>query len=559
MSEFAYTERDPIEDAQTMSEWFSDYMYGLTNEVGFIPDTLRVRIALLFGPDASVDEAVSQLRDLILEFADNVEDQTNAVLYTCGYPDEALAQLGMGDTENTMRKIEQRFGVGDAKSMICEIEQRFEAASEITDSPLPLESKMAQPALQQTIQPLPVESREETPGEQPNEQFFISRRMHRLMKEIGAGAIDDELRLRASDGPMLASGLIAIYGSLEARINEAQLRQYIDNTYRGLTDEESAEMLGSRASSLAQAWSRFRRRIIEISQNHSSSYALTVLKQHIDPTGERSIEAQSKRPQVTRHIANTAIKHIVSVPAGSKLGSIQDLVDDSATKQWQDKGLCAQTDPEAFFPDKGGSTREAKRICQGCEVRSECLAYALDNDERFGIWGGLSERERRRIKRGQFSVNEALADADTRLEARLIPKPEIAKCIEQFFSIICLEEDRDEEFEAEVSYDDELREQLIDVVFNKLYRQGVENPDEERVRNLQYYFAASSFTGQNAQWYIDNETRLAKDLRGFEYVMQGIHQQYAAIQREADTDGESSVLRLCRDVLEAETTNSVAG
>ena len=68
--------------------------------------------------------------------------------------------------------------------------------------------------------------------------------------------------------------------------------------------------------------------------------------------------------------------------------------------QWQERALCAQTDPEAFFPEKGGSTREAKRICLGCEVKDECLDYALAHDERFGIWGGLSERERRRIKRG---------------------------------------------------------------------------------------------------------------------------------------------------------------
>ncbi len=69
-------------------------------------------------------------------------------------------------------------------------------------------------------------------------------------------------------------------------------------------------------------------------------------------------------------------------------------------EQWQERALCAQTDPEAFFPEKGGSTREAKRICLGCEVRDECLEYALAHDERFGIWGGLSERERRRLKRG---------------------------------------------------------------------------------------------------------------------------------------------------------------
>ena len=69
-------------------------------------------------------------------------------------------------------------------------------------------------------------------------------------------------------------------------------------------------------------------------------------------------------------------------------------------EQWQERALCAQTDPEAFFPEKGGSTREAKRICLGCEVKDECLESALANDERFGIWGGLSERERRRLKRG---------------------------------------------------------------------------------------------------------------------------------------------------------------
>jgi len=66
---------------------------------------------------------------------------------------------------------------------------------------------------------------------------------------------------------------------------------------------------------------------------------------------------------------------------------------------WQSDALCAQTDPESFFPEKGGSTRDAKRICTSCEVRGECLEYALANDERFGIWGGLSERERRKLRR----------------------------------------------------------------------------------------------------------------------------------------------------------------
>jgi WhiB family redox-sensing transcriptional regulator len=84
-------------------------------------------------------------------------------------------------------------------------------------------------------------------------------------------------------------------------------------------------------------------------------------------------------------------------PFGEAIVALAD--EDGEEQDWQERALCAQTDPEAFFPEKGGSTREAKRICQGCEVRAECLEYALAHDERFGIWGGLSERERRRLRR----------------------------------------------------------------------------------------------------------------------------------------------------------------
>ncbi len=80
-------------------------------------------------------------------------------------------------------------------------------------------------------------------------------------------------------------------------------------------------------------------------------------------------------------------------PLSLLLGAAED-----GELSWQDQALCAQTDPELFH-EKGGSTREAKRVCESCEVRSECLEYALANDERFGIWGGMSERERRRLKK----------------------------------------------------------------------------------------------------------------------------------------------------------------
>ncbi len=74
---------------------------------------------------------------------------------------------------------------------------------------------------------------------------------------------------------------------------------------------------------------------------------------------------------------------------------------DPAELEWQDKALCAQVDPEIFFPEKGGSVRDPKRVCGRCEVREPCLDYALTHEDagRFGIWGGMSERERRRLKR----------------------------------------------------------------------------------------------------------------------------------------------------------------
>lgn len=60
---------------------------------------------------------------------------------------------------------------------------------------------------------------------------------------------------------------------------------------------------------------------------------------------------------------------------------------------------CTQVDPEIFFPEHGRSSKAAVRICQACDVRVECLTQALKNHERFGIWGGLTERERRKLQR----------------------------------------------------------------------------------------------------------------------------------------------------------------
>jgi WhiB family redox-sensing transcriptional regulator len=66
---------------------------------------------------------------------------------------------------------------------------------------------------------------------------------------------------------------------------------------------------------------------------------------------------------------------------------------------WQDDALCAQTDPDAFFPTKGGSVQEALSICAACTVRQQCLDYAQENRYYDGIYGGLSPLARKKLQR----------------------------------------------------------------------------------------------------------------------------------------------------------------
>ena len=66
---------------------------------------------------------------------------------------------------------------------------------------------------------------------------------------------------------------------------------------------------------------------------------------------------------------------------------------------WQDYANCRGADADLFFPERGASTRKAKAICNACDVKEECLDCAIVQGEKFGIWGGMSERERRRVRR----------------------------------------------------------------------------------------------------------------------------------------------------------------
>lgn len=86
---------------------------------------------------------------------------------------------------------------------------------------------------------------------------------------------------------------------------------------------------------------------------------------------------------------------------GGTIGGMLNDIVAAPDLSWQEQALCAQTGSDFFFPEPGSSVSEAKRICGLCEMRSTCLAYALNHDERFGVWGGLSEKERLSLRRAR--------------------------------------------------------------------------------------------------------------------------------------------------------------
>ena len=70
---------------------------------------------------------------------------------------------------------------------------------------------------------------------------------------------------------------------------------------------------------------------------------------------------------------------------------------DDAREDWRTQALCANVDPELFFPDKGGNPKPAQAVCAVCPVREQCLAHALANSETYGVWGGMTARQRQEI------------------------------------------------------------------------------------------------------------------------------------------------------------------
>ncbi|MFI7691817.1 WhiB family transcriptional regulator [Nonomuraea sp. NPDC049655] len=80
------------------------------------------------------------------------------------------------------------------------------------------------------------------------------------------------------------------------------------------------------------------------------------------------------------------------------IDALADLDDYVTAASWMDGALCAEADPEAWFPEHGAPAGPAQTICHACPARAACLAYALAEDIPFGIFGGLTPAERQRLQ-----------------------------------------------------------------------------------------------------------------------------------------------------------------
>ena len=108
--------------------------------------------------------------------------------------------------------------------------------------------------------------------------------------------------------------------------------------------------------------------------------------------GSPHMERHAESSEALRQPAQLVVRDLLAVATAP---GAPDLAADEGERRWQERANCLGVDPDLFFPERGASTREAKAVCGSCEVRAECLEYALQIRETHGVWGGLNEMERR--------------------------------------------------------------------------------------------------------------------------------------------------------------------
>lgn len=126
---------------------------------------------------------------------------------------------------------------------------------------------------------------------------------------------------------------------------------------------------------------------------------------------------------------------------------------------WYKEALCRGVNADLFYPERGEPTGPAKAVCAQCPVKDECLETALRDGERFGVWGGKSERERRRIRR-ERRLKRLEEKAEAEAEAAALAAEEEEDLDDSLDSIVFdLDVDLDE-FGLDDEFDDELSEGL---------------------------------------------------------------------------------------------------
>ena len=95
---------------------------------------------------------------------------------------------------------------------------------------------------------------------------------------------------------------------------------------------------------------------------------------------------------------------------------------------WHKDAACAGRDAACWFPERGETAEPARAVCAKCLVRVDCLAFALDNDERFGVWGGTSPGERETARKVSLTAVELLDAMDARPVAPVWETPPCEAC-----------------------------------------------------------------------------------------------------------------------------------
>lgn len=221
-----------------------------------------------------------------------------------------------------------------------------------------------------------------------------------------------DLSLRARDISSIISALIEINDGFDKKMeNPEAFVVLMNHMLQGYSMKDISTMTGLEVSEFTTKIKNYRTRTVRVAHQKG----MKIQKRYeILETYVRSLEMK-ERAEIVREIAipratgrlalndEFVYSDRAQLLADKKpfpqegIGGIKIDSGDNPMA-WKIGALCAQIDPDMFFPEKGESTREAKRICLGCDIKNKCLEYALDNGERFGIWGGLSERERRRLK-----------------------------------------------------------------------------------------------------------------------------------------------------------------